>query len=941
MRVSSLGQYNNFVGNQQTILKDLLKVNNQVTTGKKIQFGHEDTSTYLDFLRFYADGKTLEQIKDTSQKAGGFSSNTDVAISSVKKTLEAFKVKLINAANASHSTTSLHAIANDLEAFRNSILDTLNSSVGGNYLFSGTNFKQKPFDRDGSYKGNAFFVNAHVGNEVSVAYNTTGSDVAHGYTYDYARKVSMNVQKYNQTLLHKKQLDKEDPDGLAQTVPINKENTIKDLVGNPDLNEPTYFYFRARRPDGTGVKTRFEVSSDAKVSDLLEKIGRELGNTELYKAVDVSLSKLGQIEIKDMKEGRLMTDFHLVASNVKTDNLDNIEESHDTHIFSFNKSGYSYVKDSSKVSAEQDYYDKRMFRFNTILRGEKTGEISTTRDKARDILGEDVDTLTLSVNNQTFSYDVTKLTTMENLFDNIKRDVSATIGKPVDVQLQKGMLTIFDRTTPKDQTSITDLSLSTSNKIMGKPINAFSAHEGVSFDKAYFEKNGAILKSNTAQVVRKDSSFATAQTQLNEVSSGANLEEQTFIVDLVDINGIKRKLKFTLRDHPTADGHLSTFEFVHPQKSQVFDIYDEKGRKTSASAFTQIEHRVTKDEVLHIKEERKGMTYRQLFGVVSMALAGEIPKDGTFEKQQESLEKASKNVYVAFDGFGKMIVKDTSRAKTLTQLSIYSEDTNRFDSYEKTMTKTLKQTYTGVKNEQGWDLVDTDATASLKVAFGFSFSTLTLQGTDYEGNAKQVQLNENMTVQDLKDTMMATFGSPRRDLFVRAEGSKLVFKDNTANDKTLANINFVFSDAKIEQEIDKTPALSFMANSSLKIVDANMDLFSTLDSAIEAVRAGSKRADADAKNPRNIGVQNSIEAIDQILDHLNRVHTKNGSTTISLDLAHKKSIMTALNVKELESMVLDADIAEVSVKLNQRLVAYQSLLGLMGKISKLNLVNYI
>lgn len=165
MRVGSMGIYNNFSTNQQDFLKDLLKVNNQITSGKQIKYGYEDSNIYIDTMRLDHEHSTLVQISDTTSKAKTFSDNTDVAIDQMKKTLESFKVKLIHAANDVHSTTSLSALANDLHAMRTHILSISNTSINGNFLFSGTNFRQKPFDPDGMYRGNADNVYAQAGDE--------------------------------------------------------------------------------------------------------------------------------------------------------------------------------------------------------------------------------------------------------------------------------------------------------------------------------------------------------------------------------------------------------------------------------------------------------------------------------------------------------------------------------------------------------------------------------------------------------------------------------------------------------------------------------------------------------------------------------------------------------------------------------------------------------
>lgn len=943
MRVASMSQYQNFNTNQQKLLSDMLDVNNQISSGKKIQFGYEETSTYLDFLRFDTETKALEQVSDTSQKAANFSENTDVAINSTKKTLETFKIKLLDAANGTHSKTSLNAIGNDLEALRNSMLDIVNSSVGGNYLFSGTNFKQKPFTDEGKYVGNNENIKAQVGNGVEIPYNTTGLELAYGYTSDYSKKITTNVVKYNMTDLEPKVLNAEDPNKVPEQNPIEGTNTIRDLVGQPDDTQNTFFYIRGKKPDGSGVKEKFEMSNYGTVNDLMEKIGREFGNTEIYKAVEVGLSEMGQIEITDVKTGQLMTDFHIVASNISVNDLDTLEEHTDAHIYSFNDSGFAYSRDSSIVGAEQDFYDDRMFKFNTTLRRIDSEALATKFDSANSVLSEDVDTFEVTVNGTTFTHSVVASTTVEDLLGNIEADIEGLIGKDVDVAIQNGVVSVFDRFS-KDGSSITELSLSTKNSVTGAGVDSFAGHSSLSYDKARFEKVGSVLTSNVSQIDRTTNKVATEKTQVINVASTESLEEQVLRMDLLDVNGDKKVVEVTLRDFTNDAGQLSTFRLVEPTLSQEFDIFDEYGKQTPASSFTYTELRLDQADVVRHNRETEGLTYKQLLSVMEIAISDNIPTTNDFEAYKTAVSVAEKQVDARMNEFGQIELKDLTTSESHVQFSMFGEDTNIFDNYSKVVDKGLIQSYSGLKEEQGWDLVDTDLTQTLDVTFGFPFTKdLTLSGTDVNGNAVSTTLTQGNTLQDLLDAIDNTFGDGVGigGFVSTVEDGKLILRDNTSSDITKVDVNFNFGDSNIDMLIEKSPPFTFSANNALNIVDGDISFFESLDMAIEAVRSGTIRADSKSGEPRSIGIQNSIASIDQILDHLNRVHTENGAVTTSLNLSFDKAELTKLNVQELSSMTIDTNIGEATVKLNQRAVAYQSLLGIMGKISQLNLINYI
>ena len=135
--------------------------------------------------------------------------------------------------------------------------------------------------------------------------------------------------------------------------------------------------------------------------------------------------------------------------------------------------------------------------------------------------------------------------------------------------------------------------------------------------------------------------------------------------------------------------------------------------------------------------------------------------------------------------------------------------------------------------------------------------------------------------------------------------------------------------------------VSFNANSALTISDPKTNFFAQLNEAISAVEQMRYRADGDAADPRNGGIQNAIQIIDNLNQHTSRMQTKAGSQSQALSAATTRSDMLILNTKVLKSEVLDTDIAEATLKLQQLQLNYQAMYSSIAKISNLSLVNYI
>ncbi|WP_298086258.1 flagellin [uncultured Campylobacter sp.] len=312
----------------QTNMKALYKLNNQMSTGLKIQNSFEDSSVYNDGMRLDYEVATLEQVQTATSKAQHFSKNTDKALGEFKQQLETFKTKLVQGANEIHSKTSREAIANDLQGIKNHLVNIANTSINGQFLFSGSAINTKPVNGDtNEYFGNAQTMKAVGGAQVNLTYNQNGQELFLGKDGDYNKKVTSNTMLKVQNL-----------DDRNKTVYIDSEHKMRDLIGfkyvkdektltNQDFTgtgvrqfQDTTFFLQGKKPNGTSFTSKFKMTSDASINDLLEKIGTEYGNTPTNKVVEVTINNQGQINVKDLSKGNQVIDFHMIAATKKVAN---------------------------------------------------------------------------------------------------------------------------------------------------------------------------------------------------------------------------------------------------------------------------------------------------------------------------------------------------------------------------------------------------------------------------------------------------------------------------------------------------------------------------------------------------------------------------------------------------------------------------------------------
>jgi len=167
---------------------------------------------------------------------------------------------------------------------------------------------------------------------------------------------------------------------------------------------------------------------------------------------------------------------------------------------------------------------------------------------------------------------------------------------------------------------------------------------------------------------------------------------------------------------------------------------------------------------------------------------------------------------------------------------------------------------------------------------------------------------------------------------------KIEFKDFT-NASTSASM--ALYDANSDDFSKDASVMTFNTNNALTIRDPKTDFFKTIDDIIQSVENYSSNPDATGKDVRNVGIENSIAMMDDLLDHTYRAQSVSGSQSNSLSTSLERTQLLEVSTMSLRSSVIDTDLAESSLRLTQLTTNYEAMLSTVGKVSKLSLVNYI
>ncbi|PDX54174.1 flagellar biosynthesis protein FlgL [Helicobacter pylori] len=678
MRVTFGSKYNQMNNYQNALQNKINDANTQIASGLKIRYGYQNSDINNQNLKFQYEENTLDQGIDVAQNAYTSTLNTDKALQEFSKTMEAFKTKLIQSANDVHSETSRAAIANDLERLREHMINVANTSIGGEFLFGGSKVDRPPIDSEGKYHGNGEDLNALISSDNLVPYNISGQDLFLGADKDKHKLITTNIKLLNQNKLHPDVMDALEHSSLPEEVFIKPSDTLRELIGDNDkdpTNDPKeFFYLQGVRPDGSSFKEKFALSkayqnqeSATKVSDLLDKIAHAYGNTSQNKVVDVSLNNWGQIEIKNLTPGSENLDFHLISSDGDFDDLDALRSS-GKRVTEYVKSAFVTDRSLSQVKAVPNMYNLKVLEIPSVF-VTKDNVLANKNTKLSEIFGDKVETLKINASrlgdtsaikipNLPINLDIPILLDVKNsTIKDLKDAIKERFNNEVDVEIEtNGRLRIIDNSSKESPIS---LALSTLDQ-KGLEVAGIPTNNASEYQKTYFNKEGAKLESNVAQIAQNGA--ANGSTKLSEAAKGS-LENSVFNMKLNDVNGSFLKAQMILDNNGA---------FLSLPNGIKIPLYDPTSADIQASKPNEV-------------------TYRQLMDAMSIALNysntdpaiyQQISDNPTSKESKEQfiglLKQAKDNLSINLNEEGKVIIQDNMHSNTKMQFMLFDKDANDF-----------------------------------------------------------------------------------------------------------------------------------------------------------------------------------------------------------------------------------------------------------------------
>ncbi|GAA7740285.1 flagellar hook-associated protein FlgL [Helicobacter pylori] len=678
MRVTFGSKYNQMNNYQNALQNKINDANTQIASGLKIRYGYQNSDINNQNLKFQYEENTLDQGIDVAQNAYTSTLNTDKALQEFSKTMEAFKTKLIQSANDVHSETSRAAIANDLERLREHMMNVANTSIGGEFLFGGSKVDRPPIDSEGKYHGNGEDLNALISSDNLVPYNISGQDLFLGADKDKHKLITTNIKLFNQNKLHPDVMDALEHSSLPEEVFIKPSDTLRELIGDNDkdpTNDPKeFFYLQGIRPDGSSFKEKFVLDkayqnkeSATKVSDLLDKIAHAYGNTSQNKVVDVSLNNWGQIEIKNLTPGSENLDFHLISSDGDFDDLDALRSSA-KRVTEYVKSAFVTDRSLSQVKAVPNMYNPRVLEIPSVFIT-KDNVLANKNTKLSEIFGDSVETLKINASrlddtnaikipNLPIGLDIPILLDVKNsTIKDLKDAIKERFNNEVDVEIEtNGRLRIIDNSSNQSPISFVLSALDQKGlEVAGIPTNNASEYQ-----KTYFNKEGAKLESNVAQIAQNGA--ANGSTKLSEVANGS-LENSVFNMKLNDVNGSFLEAQMILDNNGA---------FLSLPNGIKIPLYDPTSADIQASKPNEVTYRQLMDAMSIV------LNYSNTDPAIYQQISDNPTSKESKERFIELLKQAKGNLSVNLNEEGKVIIQDNMHSSTKMQFMLFDKDANDF-----------------------------------------------------------------------------------------------------------------------------------------------------------------------------------------------------------------------------------------------------------------------
>ncbi len=148
MRVTNSMLIGNFLSNMNNNLKRIEVHQNQLATGRKITRPSQDPVGVTRSLQARTELNKIDQYTRNVGDAKAWLTQTETALSEMNSILARVYELAVDGANGSKTPEDREAIAKEVTQLKHQLVESMNTTYAGRYIFGGSNTTDRPFNID-------------------------------------------------------------------------------------------------------------------------------------------------------------------------------------------------------------------------------------------------------------------------------------------------------------------------------------------------------------------------------------------------------------------------------------------------------------------------------------------------------------------------------------------------------------------------------------------------------------------------------------------------------------------------------------------------------------------------------------------------------------------------------------------------------------------------
>lgn len=181
MRITNNMLSNNMLNNISSNLVRMDKYQNQLSTGKKIQFPSDEPVVAARALKLRTDVSEVEQFQKNTKDATSWLDITENTLSSMNDIMQRVRELTVQASNGTNTPSDMQKISQEVKQLQTQMYHLGNATYAGRYIFSGYKTDTKLIDETtGNYAinvNNTEDINYEIGIGDSININVPGGEL--------------------------------------------------------------------------------------------------------------------------------------------------------------------------------------------------------------------------------------------------------------------------------------------------------------------------------------------------------------------------------------------------------------------------------------------------------------------------------------------------------------------------------------------------------------------------------------------------------------------------------------------------------------------------------------------------------------------------------------------------------------------------------------------